>query len=173
MAKRGRCGQRCKNIHTLAAAARKVRRKAQNRAFACWQKARPRGAAPNGPRRLFARRLGPVVLFVFYLDFIELSRNCYKGVRRQKTPQTQRPAVACGPQRGKPPRCKGGNSRARQLPNAAISPFGVPFDKILRQTAHSSLNAPRTQFAAKFPCMCRRRRHMSAGGDNFQTILLI
>ena len=32
-----------------------------------------------------------------------------------------------------------------------------PFDKILRQTAHSS-RAPRTQFAAKFPCMCHRRR---------------
>src|SRR5699024_4685452 len=27
--------------------------------------------------------------------------------------------------------------------------------------------APRTQFAAKFPCRCRRRRHMSADGDIF------
>ena len=64
-------------------------------------------------------------------------------------------------------RCKGGNSRARQLPNAAISPFGIPFDKILRQIAHSSLGAPRTQFAVKFPCRCRRRRRMSADGDVF------
>src|SRR5699024_10858826 len=28
-------------------------------------------------------------------------------------------------------------------------------------------NAPRTQFAAKFPCRCRRRRRMSADGDVF------
>ena len=41
-------------------------------------------------------------------------------------------------------RCKGGNSRARQLPNAAISPFGIPFDKILWQIAHSSLRSSHT-----------------------------
>src|SRR5699024_9570865 len=28
--------------------------------------------------------------------------------------------------------------------------------------------APRTQFAAKFPCRCRRRRRMSADGDDFR-----
>ena len=150
MAKRGRCGQRCKNMHTLAAAARKVRRKAQNRALHVGKSAPPRGGA-QWAAPPFARRLGPVFLLVFYLYFIELSRNCYKGVRRPKTPQTQRPAVACGPQRGKPPRCKEGNSRARQLPNAAISPFGFPFDKILRQTAHSSLTLLAHNLPQNFP----------------------
>ena len=48
-------------------------------------------------------------------------------------------------------RCKGGNSRARQLPNAAISPFGIPFDKILRQTAHSSLTLLAHNLPQNFP----------------------
>src|SRR5699024_12128887 len=42
----------------------------------------------------------------------------------------------------------------------------------LRQnfTANRALvaNAPRTQFAAKFPCRCRRRRRMSADSDDFR-----
>lgn len=40
------------------------------------------GAQWAGPP--FARRLGPVFLFVFYLYFIELSRNCYKHSARRR-----------------------------------------------------------------------------------------
>ena len=47
-------------------------------------------------------------------------------------------------------------------PQAALG-FAA-FDKILPKTAHSS-RAPRTQFWAKFPCMCLHRRRMSADGD--------
>ena len=50
-------------------------------------------------------------------------------------------------------------------PQAALD-FAA-FDKILPKTAHSS-RAPRTQFWAKFPCMCPRRRRMSAVGDDFE-----
>ena len=99
-----------------------------------------------------------------------------------------------------------GNSRARQLPNAAISPCVCPgcgarimrraLDgacilrplPLLRLAASAAGGArlrspstkfygkprtrhfvPRTQFAAKFPCRCRRRRRMSADGDGFYT----
>src|SRR5699024_6620060 len=61
-------------------------------------------------------------------------------------------------------RCTRGNSRARRLPNASVSPCVSPSTKfyVKSRTRHF---VPRTQFAVKFPCRCRRRRHMSADGD--------
>ena len=58
---------------------------------------------------------------------------------------------------------KGQQSRTA-VPDAPVSPFGFPFDKISAKIAHSS-HTPRTQFCLKFPWRCRRRRHMSAVGD--------
>ena len=55
----------------------------------------PRGGA-QWAAPPFARRLGPVFLFVFYLYFIELSRNCYKGVRRQKRRKHKDPQLPAG-----------------------------------------------------------------------------
>ena len=64
-------------------------------------------------------------------------------------------------------RCTRGNSRARQLPNAAVSPCVSPSTKFYAKsrTRHC---VPRTQFDVKFPRKCRRRRHMSADGDDFR-----
>ena len=64
-------------------------------------------------------------------------------------------------------RCTRGNSRARQLPNAAVSPCVSPSTKF-HVKSRTRRYAPRTQFAAKFPCQCRRRRRMSADGDDFR-----
>ena len=41
-------------------------------------------------------------------------------------------------------RCKGGQQPRTAAPNASISPFEIPFDKILRQIAHSSLRSSHT-----------------------------
>ena len=102
-------------------------------------------------------------------------------------------------------RCTRGNSRARQLPNAAVSPCVCPgcgarimrraLDgacilrplPLLRLAASAAGGArlrssstkfyaksrtrhcvPRTQFDVKFPRRCRRRRQMSADGDDFR-----
>ena len=102
-------------------------------------------------------------------------------------------------------RCTRGNSRARQLPNASVSPCVCPGCgarimrralngacilrplPLLRLAASAAGGArlrspstkfygksrtrhfvPRTQFAVKFPCRCRRRRRMSADGDGFR-----
>ena len=98
-----------------------------------------------------------------------------------------------------------GNSRARQLPNVAVSPCVCPGcgARIMRRAldgacilrplpllrlaasaaggarlrspstkfyskSRTRSKAPRTQFAVKFPCRCRRRRRMSADGDRFR-----
>src|SRR5699024_10287240 len=61
-----------------------------------------------------------------------------------------------------------GNSRARQLPNAAISPCVSPSTKFYGKSRTRRF-VPRTQFAVKFPWWCRRRRRMSADGDGFYT----
>ena len=94
---------------------------------------------------------GPCIPIVILSLFHRIVKKLLQTRAPPKYATTQRPAVACGPQRGKPPRCKGGNSRARQLPNAAISPFGVPFDEILRQTAHSSLTLLAHNLPQNFP----------------------
>ena len=71
-------------------------------------------------------------------------------------------------------RAKYGACALRPLPllRLAASAAGGAQLCSLRQnfTANRALvaNAPRTQFAAKFPCMCRRRRRMSADGDVFK-----
>jgi len=69
------------------------------------------------------------------------------------------------------PRFNGGNSRARLRLTLLFPPFGFPFDKILRRTAHSSLCSSHT-LSAKFPCVCQRRRYTPADADGFYDSLL-
>src|SRR5699024_3249523 len=57
-----------------------------------------------------------------------------------------------------PPRCI--RRRRRSAPQPSTKFCGES------RTRHF---VPRTQFAAKFPCWCRRRRRMSADGDGFYT----
>src|SRR5699024_4203157 len=61
-------------------------------------------------------------------------------------------------------RCKRGNSRARLCLTRLLPLLGTPSTKFYGKSRTRS-TAPRTQFAAKFPCRCRRRRRMSADGD--------
>ena len=89
--------------------------------------------------------------------------------RKSKASVCRRRPAACGGfqrvekldtlQRGQQPRTA--------APNASISPLlKSPSTKFYgkSRTRHC---VPRTQFAAKFPCRCRRRRRMSADGDAF------
>src|SRR5699024_5872280 len=48
-------------------------------------------------------------------------------------------------------------------------PLESPSTKFYSKSRARS-KAPRTQFAAKFPCRCRRRRRMSADGDGFELL---
>ena len=59
-----------------------------------------------------------------------------------------------------------GQQSRTAVPDGPVSPW-IPFrQNFYPKTAHSS-RAPRTQFWAKFPWRCPRRRRMSAGGDKF------
>src|SRR5699024_4252405 len=64
-------------------------------------------------------------------------------------------------------RCKRGNSRARLRLTRLFPLLGTPSTKFYGKS-RTRRYAPRTQFAAKFPCRCRRRRRMSADGDDFR-----
>ena len=64
-------------------------------------------------------------------------------------------------------RCKGGNSRPRRCLRLLFHPLESHSTKF-HGKSRTRRFAPRTQFAAKFPCRCRRRRHVSADGDDFR-----
>ena len=58
----------------------------------------------------------------------------------------------CGPQRvEKLDTLQRGQQPRTAAPNASISPFGIPFDKILRQIAHSSLTLLAHNLPQNFP----------------------